>query len=181
LSVRRHRKHALPVEPSEMMYQLHPEIANDPVYAAALRLFHVNVGTDIDHHRMYVENGPEVDLICRRILDDDRGSGPVRPGRKRAASSSSDGLRRAASSEGGGRGRGRRERRPREEEEEGTPAQEFGQRRRTNEGRRGCVGGGIRGSCQCVMDVIASAFFRRGVGLFGGEIHTFRAISKLLR
>ena len=89
-----------------MMYQLHPEIANDPVYAAALRLFRVNVGTDIDHHRMYVENGPEVDLICRRILDDDRGSGPVRPGRKRAASSSSDGLRRAASSEGGGGGEG---------------------------------------------------------------------------
>lgn len=83
------------------LYQLHPKIANDPVYAAALRMLRINVGTDIDHHRMYVENGPEVDLICRRILDDDRGSGPVRPGRKRGASSSSDGLCRAACECGG--------------------------------------------------------------------------------
>ncbi|KAL3811054.1 hypothetical protein ACHAXA_004565 [Cyclostephanos tholiformis] len=98
------------------LYQLHPEIANDPVYAAALRMFRVNVGTDIDHHRMNVENCPEVDVICRKILNDDgrMGSGPARHGKKRA--SSSDGQRRSASDGGegasGGGGKRRKKGRP---------------------------------------------------------------------
>jgi hypothetical protein len=70
-------------------------------------------GTESDHHRIYVENGPEVDLVCRRILDNDRGSGPVRPGRKQGASSSSDGLRRAACECGGRRKKRKRDAPPR--------------------------------------------------------------------
>ncbi len=84
------------------LHLLHPEIANDPVYAAALRMFRVNVGTDIDHHPMYVENCPEVDAICRKILYDDGrvGSVSARQGKKRSLS---DGLQRSAS-DGGGEG-----------------------------------------------------------------------------
>jgi hypothetical protein len=84
------------------LHLLHPEITNNPVYAAALRMFHVNVGTDIDHHRMYVENCPKVDALCRKILNDDgrAGSGSARQGKKQSLS---DRLRRSAS-DGGGEG-----------------------------------------------------------------------------
>jgi uncharacterized membrane protein YgcG len=99
------------------LYQLHPEIANDPVYAAALRMFRVGVGTDIDHHRMHVENCAEVDAICRKILGDDPrrggggGSGPARHGRKRAAPEGG-GEGGEASGGGGGGGKKRKKGRP---------------------------------------------------------------------
>jgi len=47
----------------KQLFKLHPEIARDPVYAAALRMFRVNVGTAIDHHRIPMDNTPEMDKV----------------------------------------------------------------------------------------------------------------------
>lgn len=85
------------------LYQLHPEISNDPVYAAALRMFRVNVGTNIDHHKMMVENDHEIDIIRQTILND--GSSRYRllnkpNSRKRSASTSDKSLRRSSSGDG---------------------------------------------------------------------------------
>ncbi len=87
----------------KQIYQLHPEIANDPVYAAALRMFRVNVGTSIDHHKMFVENNPEIERIRQTILNGTNSSklhNKSSSNRRRSASTSDKSLRRTSSDDG---------------------------------------------------------------------------------
>jgi hypothetical protein len=91
----------------KQLYQLHPEIVNDPVYAAALRMFRVNVGTTIDHHKMFIENDPEIEMIRQTILHDGNNSSRnsrmlnKSSSRKRSASTSEKALRRSSSGDSG--------------------------------------------------------------------------------
>ena len=94
------------------LYQLHPEIVNDPVYAAALKMFSINVGTKIDHHNILVENDAEVDMIIGKISGGDNAGNNsnskngVKGGGMSKKNSSSDnvqrGLKRSASTDSGG-------------------------------------------------------------------------------
>lgn len=57
----------------KQLFELHPEIARDPVYAAALRMFKINVGTKVDHHRMTMDNTPEMDKVINAGINFNAG------------------------------------------------------------------------------------------------------------
>lgn len=80
----------------KQLFQLHPEIARDPVYAAALRMFKVDVGSKIDHHRMAVNNTPEMEKVINAGVNFNAGRFGL--GKKRMSGIS------VASSGGGGGG-----------------------------------------------------------------------------
>ena len=100
------------IQTLKQLYSEYPEIVQDPVYAAALRMFRINVGNKINHHKIFVENDAEVTMITNKVL---LGGGNNNKGGNSASlkSSSSDnlqkGLKRSASTDSSGpRKRGRK-------------------------------------------------------------------------
>lgn len=68
----------------KQIFQLHPEVLRDPVYAAALRMFRVNTGDNVDPLKLTVENTPDVELIAQKVLYGNSNSGrPNRGGNKK--------------------------------------------------------------------------------------------------
>ena len=104
----------------KQLFQEHPEIVNDPVYAAALRMFRINVGNKIDHHKIYVDNGAEVAMITDKILlgGDNTGS-KKKQGTASSNQESQRGLKRSASSDSAG---GKRKRQRKKQVKQGRPA-----------------------------------------------------------
>jgi len=104
----------------KQLFQDHPEIVNDPVYAAALRMFRINVGNKIDHHKIYVDNGAEVAMITDKILlgGDNTGS-KKKQGAASSNQESQRGLKRSASSDSAG---GKRKRQRKKQVKQGRPA-----------------------------------------------------------
>jgi len=104
----------------KQLFQDHPEIVNDPVYAAALRMFRINVGNKIDHHKIYVDNGAEVAMITDKILlgGDNTGS-KKKQGTASSNHESQRGLKRSASSDSAG---GKRKRQRKKQVKQGRPA-----------------------------------------------------------
>ena len=55
------------------LFERHPEIARDPVYAAALRLFRVDVGVALERHHMSADNGPEMEKVINAGINFNAG------------------------------------------------------------------------------------------------------------
>jgi len=104
----------------KQLFQDHPEIVNDPVYAAALRMFRINVGNKIDHHKIYVDNGAEVAMITDKILlGGDNTGNKKKQGAASSNQESQRGLKRSASSDSAG---GKRKRQRKKQVKQGRPA-----------------------------------------------------------
>lgn len=99
------------IQTLKQLYSEYPEIVQDPVYAAALRMFRINVGNKINHHKIFVENDAEVTMITNKVL---LGGGNNKGGNTTSLKSSSSdnlqkGLKRSASTDSSGpRKRGRK-------------------------------------------------------------------------